>query len=72
MKKKLDNKYTVNIETEMIGNRELAYLFISHAGNSRVGIKIKDPIYEIPMIIEALAHFLSAKCSQIKEEGIKK
>ncbi len=59
--------YEVSIETETVGEKELTYLYVFHQGNHyKTGVKIDDPIIEIPLIIETLVRHL-VKCAQSKK-----
>jgi len=52
-------KYEVTIEHERLGKKESAYLYVSHHGNAKTGIRMNDPKHEIPVLIEALSNYLT-------------
>ena len=53
------SEYSVRIDTEIVGDRKLITLYITHGGQYGTGISINDPGHEIPLIIEALERYLA-------------
>lgn len=58
---KMEN-YEAMIESEIIFEKEIAYLQVSHKGNGCWnGIRIDDPLYEIPILLRILEYYLKEK-----------